>query len=346
MAAFVVVVAGLRAAQAIVAPFLVAAFLTLLSLPALYWFEKKRLPTWLALLVITVLVVLIGLVLAGVLGSSVNELRLQLPAYQERVATLQANLDDWLKQHGMRAGLELDQELANTERVVSLFGNLLGAIGSLLNNALIIVFMLVFMQLEASGFPAKLRAIRSESSDVSLRLERIRSSVWRYVRLKTRVSLLTGVLVTFWLWLLGVHFPLLWGLLAFLFHFVPTIGSFIAAVPAVLVAALQPDVAGRLMSVTESFHLAGYTALGYLVINLIIGNFVEPRLMGSGVGLSTLVVFLSLVFWGWVLGPVGMVLSVPLTMIVKIVLDNSEDLRWVGILLGPEVPAEPSPKSP
>jgi AI-2 transport protein TqsA len=340
LAAFVVIVAGLRAAQAIVVPFLVAAFLTLLSLPTLHWFQRKGLPTWLAMLVISVIVMVVGIVLVGVVGSSVNDLRLQLPAYQKRVVTLQTNLDDWLKKHGMEAGLKLDQEVFDTKRLFAMLGDMLGALGSLLNNALMIVFMLVFMQLEAADLPAKLRAVTSESSDVSVRLERIQSTVWRYVRLKTRISLLTGVLVTAWLWLLGVNFPLLWGLLAFLLNFVPTIGSFIAAVPAVLVAGVQPGTAGQPMSVAASLYLAGYAALGYIVINIVIGNVIEPRLMGSGVGLSTLVVFLSLVFWGWVLGPVGMVLSVPLTMIVKIVLDNSEDLRWVAILLGPDVPAE------
>lgn len=340
-AAFVVIVAGLRAAQIIVVPFLLAAFLTLLSLPALHWFQRKGLPTWLAMLTITVIVVLVGLGLVGVVGSSVMELQQQVPAYHERVTALQKSLGGWLTSHGIDSGFGFDQQFFDTERILSLFGSMLGALGSLLNNALIIVFLLIFMQLEAADLPAKLRAISTAGSNVSERLERIQSTVWRYVRLKTRLSLLTGVLVTAWLWLLGVDFPLLWGLLAFLLNFVPTIGSFIAAVPAVLVAALQPAAAGQPMSVGASLYLALYAALGYTVINVVIGNVIEPRLMGSGVGLSTLVVFLSLVFWGWVLGPVGMVLSVPLTMVLKIVLDNSEDLRWVAILLGPDVPDKP-----
>lgn len=344
IAAFVVIVAGLRAAQAIIIPFLLAAFLTLLSLPVLHWFQNRGLPTWLALLVITVLVLLIGLILVGVIGSSANELRLQLPEYQERVTLLQVDLDDWLKANGFDAGLSLDQDVLDAERILSLFGNMLGVLGSLLNNALVIIFMLVFMQLEAADLPAKLRAITSEGSDISARLDRIQSTVWQYMRLKTRISLLTAVLATAWLWYLGVDYPVLWGVVAFLLNFVPTIGSFIAAAPPVLVAALQPDIAGKPMSVEDSLYLAAYTVLGYVVINVVVGNVIEPRVMGSGVGLSTLVVFLSLVFWGWVLGPVGMVLSVPLTMIVKIALDNSTDARWIAILLGDEVP--PTPNKP
>ena len=140
-----------------------------------------------------------------------------------------------------------------------------------------------------------------------------------------------GLLIAAWLWLLGVDFPLLWGLLAFLLNFIPNIGSFIAAVPAVVLAFLQLNLA-----------TAAYAAAGYVALDFVIGNVIEPRLMGRGLGLSSLVVFLSLVFWGWVLGPVGMLFSVPLTMIVKIVLDSSDDLRWIAILLSSEAPAKPA----
>jgi len=211
---------------------------------------------------------------------------------------------------------------------------MLGSVGHLLNNFLIVVLMLVFMQFEAANLPAKLRSIYPDKSIVFDRLERIKLSIWQYARLKTRISLITGVFVAAWLWLIGVDLPVLWGLIAFLFNFVPNIGSFIAAVPAVAVAILQPGHGGNLPTVADSLALGGWTALGYVLVNIVIGNVLEPRMLGSGVGLSTLVVFLSLVFWGWVLGPVGMVLSVPLTMIVKIALDNSENLQWIATLLG------------
>jgi predicted PurR-regulated permease PerM len=147
------------------------------------------------------------------------------------------------------------------------------------------------------------------------------------------VSLATGVLVAVWLVVLGLDYPLLWGLLAFLLNYVPNIGSIIAAVPAVLLAVVQLGILRALL-----------VAAGFLVVNLVMGGAVEPRFMGRGLGLSTLVVFLSLLFWGWLLGPVGMLLSVPLTMTVKIALDSREDTRWAAVLLGaataPAVPAK------
>ena len=133
-------------------------------------------------------------------------------------------------------------------------------------------------------------------------------------------------MVTSLLTILGVDYPILWGLVAMVFNSVPNIGSIIAAVPALLLALVQigPDV-------------MLYTGLGYVVVNLVMGNVVEPRFMGRGVGLSTLVVFLSLVFWGWALGLVGMLLSVPLTMIVKIALEAKEETRWIAVLIGPDI---------
>ncbi|UCE63456.1 MAG: AI-2E family transporter, partial [Nitrospirota bacterium] len=133
------------------------------------------------------------------------------------------------------------------------------------------------------------------------------------------------IIVTLWVWLLGIDFPLIWGLLAFLLNYIPNLGSIIAAIPAVLLGYIQFD-PGRALLV----------ALGYVIINIVFGNFVEPRLMGRKLGLSTLVVFLSLVFWGWLWGPVGMLLSVPMTMIVKISLESNPSTQWVGILMDSE----------
>ena len=119
-----------------------------------------------------------------------------------------------------------------------------------------------------------------------------------------------------------VDYPLLWGLLAFLLNYIPNLGSIIAAVPTVLLTLVQLGWSAALI-----------VFAGYSVVNVVIGSFIEPRFMGKGLGLSTLVVFLSLVFWGWVLGPVGMLLSVPLTMTLKIALESSEENRWLAKLL-------------
>jgi predicted PurR-regulated permease PerM len=151
----------------------------------------------------------------------------------------------------------------------------------------------------------------------------------RYLGIKTLVSLATGLCAGLLTWALDLDFPLLWAMFAFLLNYVPTIGSIIAAVPAVLLALIQIGPGA-----------AGATAMGFISINLVFGNFLEPRLMGYGVGISPLVVFVGLIAWGWIFGPVGMLLSVPLTMTLKMALENDNRTRWVAILLGSERDAE------
>ena len=156
-------------------------------------------------------------------------------------------------------------------------------------------------------------------------MTRMASQVQNYLVAKTAISAATGVVIGMWVGLMGLDFPLSWGLLAFMFNFIPTLGSIFAAVPAVLLALIQPDLG------PES---AAIIAAGYLAVNVMFGSLLEPTLMGHRLGLSTLVVFISLVFWGWVWGPVGMLFSVPLTMVVKITLENTHEFRWVAVMLG------------
>jgi len=198
-----------------------------------------------------------------------------------------------------------------------------------LTNTFLIFFTMIFILLEASSGRTKFDAAfgRSESS-----LERPRmflQNLGRYLGIKTIVSLATGLCAGVLTWSIGVDFPLLWAMLAFLLNYIPTIGSIIAAVPAVLLALVQ-------LGPGE----AGATAIGFAAINVIFGNLIEPRLMGYGVGISPLIVFVGLVFWGWVFGPVGMLLSVPLTMTLKLALESDEGTRWVAILIGSERDAE------
>jgi predicted PurR-regulated permease PerM len=181
------------------------------------------------------------------------------------------------------------------------------------------------MLLEATSIPAKLRFIVGEQDSSMAPFEKFIGNVKNYMAIKTIVSLASGICVAILIYIMGVDYPMLWGMLAFALNYVPNIGSIIAAIPPVLLAIIQ-----------VGFFKAMMVAVGFVVINLVIGSVIEPRYMGRGLGLSTLVVFLSLLFWGWVLGPVGMLLSVPLTITAKIALDSRDETRWMAVLLGPE----------
>jgi predicted PurR-regulated permease PerM len=200
---------------------------------------------------------------------------------------------------------------------------IVASFGNMMTNAFLILLTVIFILAEEVGFSEKLRSSSSDSAKTLQGIERFTASVNQYMAIKTLLSLVTAVLIMLWLWVLGVDYIVLWGLLAFLLNFIPNLGSILAALPVVLLALVQ---LGPMTAIL--------TALGYLLVNVVIGNAIEPRFMGKGLDLSALVVFLSLVFWGWVLGSVGMLLSVPLTMTVKIALESSDDTRWLGVMLG------------
>jgi AI-2 transport protein TqsA len=322
-ASLVIVVAGLRAGAPILLPCALALFLAVLNLPFIFWLNARRVPRMLAILIALLINVAILGVLALVVSQAVSELRGALPHYVDRFRTLSDTTVDWLQARRVPVSDWTSLDLFSQDNIVNLVSGTLRGIASLLSNAFLVLLIMIFMLSEATIFPAKLRAaIGGDEADLSRYRGMIRD-VQQYLGIKTLVSLLTGLLIGFWTWMLGLDFPLFWGLIAFLFNYVPNIGSILASIPAVMLALLEFG-PGRALGV----------AAGYMVVNLVIGNFLEPNLHGRRFGISTLVVILSLVFWGWVWGPVGMILSLPLTMILKITLENTEDFRWIAVLLG------------
>ena len=332
VAAFVIVIAGMRAAEPLLVPLLLAAFFAIICAPPLIWLEEKGFPRGIAILIVITAIIGVQVLVATLIGTSVNDFTANLPRYEERLQEEVGAIRNWLENRGLPKSNEALVESFDLKAVFRVIGKTLGGIGTLLSNTFLILITMIFIVLEASSFPQKLRLISGDSSESLSNLQKIVNNIKHYVAIKTLVSLATGMFIAIWLIALGVDYPWLWGLLAFFLNFVPNIGSIIAAVPPTLLAFVQFGFIKLLL-----------TALGYVIVNVMIGNIIEPRFMGRGLGLSTLVVFVSLVFWGWVLGPVGMLLSVPLTMTVKIALESNEDTRWIAILLGSDVTAESTP---
>jgi len=328
LAALVIVVAGMRAASDLLEPFLLAIFISIVCVPAMNWLVARRVPEGLSVLLVMLGLILVVVISMAVLGASVNGFMRQLPVYQQALTERAGGLLNHLAALGVDTDISALRERFDPAMAIGLAGKLMGRFGAVLGNALLILIAVAFILLEAARMPAKVLAATQDASHGLDAFERFAAGVKQYLAIKSMVSLGTGLLVTVWLWALDVDYPLLWGALAFLFNYIPNIGSFLAAIPACLLA-----------WVLHGGVTASVVAAGYIVINTVIGNFLEPRLMGRSLGLSTLVVLVSLVFWGWVLGPVGMVLSVPLTMILRIALDSHEETRWIAILLGPEVEA-------
>jgi AI-2 transport protein TqsA len=333
MAAGVVVVAGLRAGAPILLPFSLALFLAILSLPVLFWLQGRGVPTPLAVILAVLLDVAILGVILLLASQSVAELQMRLPRYVERFTTL---FDSWmeaLQVRGIPAAEYISdqmEEMISAAAIMDFVGGVLARAAAFLSSAFLVILIMVFMLAEASVFPEKFRAVLGKEDDGDMgRFAKVTGEVLEYLVIKTGVSLGTGLCIGLWAWIMGLDFPILLGLIGFLLNYVPTIGSILAAIPAILLAVIQFGGVGPVIVV----------ATGYLVINVIFGNLLEPHLLGRRLGLSTLVVILSLVFWAWVWGPVGALLAVPLTMVLKIMFENTEDLRWVAVLLDKEPPA-------
>ncbi len=323
VAAFIVVVAGMRAAESLLVPFLLSLFIAVIVTPLLSWLNRRGFPNWLSILLIIVLIVVLGFFMGVIVGSSINSFRADLPEYQARLLALSDGLQQKLASMGIVIDISQWREIFNPSAALAMAGNTLASFGNLMTDGFLILLTVMFILAEEVNFTDKLRQAVPGGAKTVVALNSFTSSVNKYMAIKTMVSLLTGFIVMISLFFIGVDYYVLWGLLAFLLNFIPTLGSILAAVPPVLLAIVQ-------LGVPEALA----TAAVFFGVNTIIGNVLEPRFMGKGLDLSSLVVFLSLVFWGWILGPVGMLLSVPLTMTVKIALENFEGTRWVGVMLG------------
>ncbi len=330
MASVVVVVAGLKAAAPILLPFSIALFLAILTLPIMLWLTRRGVPTPLAIFLAVLADVAIFGMIVLLLTQSVADFQLRLPRYAERFQNLFNSWIDGLEARGLPAGEYVTGELISARAIMDFVGGTLSRVASFLSNALIVILILVFILAEASVFPAKFRAVLGRKDGDMSRFGKITGEVLEYLLIKTVVSLATGITIGIFAWVMGLDFPVLLGIIGFALNYVPTIGSVIASIPAILLALVQFGGFGPALVVT----------LGYVIINIIFGNLIEPQLLGRRLGMSTLVVILSLVFWAWVWGPVGALLAVPLTMVVKIMLENTQDLRWVAILLDKAPPAE------
>ncbi len=321
LAAVIVIIAGMKQAATLLVPFLLSVFIAVLSLPAMKGLEKRGLGAGLSLLVVVLGVFVAGFLLSLLIGTSIDDFRRSLPEYEQRITEQKDLLVGWLEGRGITVPQTLVGEMLDPNAAMRLLSSIFRSFGSVLTNSFLILLTVIFILLEAKSFSKKFAQISDQKSEF---IDEFVGKLNGYMGIKTLTSFATGVLVTLLLWLLGVDNAQLWGVMAFLLNYVPNIGSIIAAVPAVLLTMVQLGPGSALL-------VAG----GYLVINIVVGSVLEPRFMGKGLGLSTLVVFLSLVFWGWVLGPVGMLLSVPLTITVKLALDSKKETRWLGVLLGP-----------
>ncbi|MCJ8321723.1 MAG: AI-2E family transporter [Colwellia sp.] len=327
IASIFIILAGLKTATNLLVPFLLSVFIAIICNPLIEKASQFKIPRFISVIFVIVIFVSIALSLAGLVSKSLTELMTLIPEYRVQLIQQFTWLTEQLAQYKIQISTGLLIEYFDPAAAMGLAANMLSGLGSVMANLFLIILTVIFMLFEAPSLPSKLHIALDDPERRMKQIDQFLTSVNHYIAIKTMVSIATGLIVSIMLWAFDLDFYLLWGVLAFLLNYIPNIGSIIAAVPAMSLAILQLGVAE-----------AGFIGLGYLIINTVMGNVVEPRYLGRGLGLSTLVVFLSLIFWGWLLGTVGMLLSVPLTMIIKIGLESSEGGRWFAIMLsGDEV---------
>lgn len=308
-ACIVIVVGGMRVAAPLLTQLLMVAFTAIVLSPLYDALRRLGFPSWAA-----VLAVVVGLAgvcvwaLVYLLPPALLEFSKNLPSYHAQLSETARNVERWLSDNDVPVprGYLVGLVSVDAATISHIGKTSLAVAGGLLKNGIIVLVVVAFLLSEMPRIPAAARSVRWLRGPRWELLVRFAQDVRHYMGIKTAVSAATGLVIYAGLRLFGVDSPVLLGVLAFLLNFVPAIGSVIAAVPGVLLA-LGSGGAG----------VAAATAVLYLSANQILGNIVEPRALGAGFGVSPVVVLLSAVFWGWVLGPVGMLLAVPLTMAVR-----------------------------
>jgi len=325
MAYLVILIAGLKAGSNLIVPLLMAFFWFLLFLPLI---DKLRSFGMLDIFT-TIIVFAITLGIVVIMGTflvvSGQDIIANLPVYQERYYELLPKIAVFFEKFGITMGKSHIENLFDPIQIINYMAIFLKEMGGIMTNGLLTLFIVLFLFLESSLLSKKVLYL-AKRKDTKEKIELFLHNVNTYFLTKTAISVLTGLLIYAILAFVGLDNAPLFGFLAFLLNYIPNIGSIMAAIPAILVSLLQ-------LGIMETVFIAA----GYILVNSVMGNILEPKLLSRGVGLSILVVFLSMVFWGWVFGPVGMFLSVPLTTVVKIGCDDSRNWKWVSVLLGDKI---------
>jgi predicted PurR-regulated permease PerM len=328
-AAFVIIVAGIMFAASFVTSLLMALFISIILSQPILLLQKKKVPQGLAISIVFILVTGIFLGFGEIIANSFSSFSENEAQYEKNLSEMGSSTLLFLEDKGIHISTEKITGLYEPSRIMSFTAGFLGQLGGFMGNSLTIFFLALFLLLELDTVPVKIKAIIHGNIESLAYFDVIGDSIRHYLSIKTATSLLTGLLVWIGLAIIGLDYAIIWALIAFLLNYIPNIGSIIAAVPAIAFALVQLGFSGVI-----------WTAIIFVVVNMIVGNAVEPKMMGKGLGLSTFVVFLSLLFWGFILGTVGMFLSVPLTMAIKIMLEQNPKTKWIAIVLGTEKEAQ------
>lgn len=321
-AAFVIVIAGIKAASSIVVPILLSVFIATISAPAIFKLEKFGIPKIVAFFIVLSFVVFILLGFAYILSTSLDSFLANTPVYSSKIISLIGSLKDVLEKFGVIVSKSDLETMFNPSGALNFAGSFLKSFSAVLSKSFLIFLGVTFMLFESSSLKTKIYLLTNKENSSKNPFDEFSEKLNSYLAIKSIVSLITGACISLGLSIIGVDFALLLGVVAFLLNFIPAIGSILAAIPAILVALVGLDL-----------NSVFWVVLLYLSVNVLMGNIIEPKFLGKGLGLSVLVIFISLLFWGWVLGSVGMFLAVPISMTLKLALESNPKTKKIAMIL-------------
>jgi AI-2 transport protein TqsA len=323
LAAFIIILAGVMYAKSILTPILLALFVSIICAQPISWLEKKKVPRGVALIIVLLGMIILFMAFGFVIGGAISSFSGNLSKYEASLTTISHDFIDSMNDRGWKIQSDQLSNLIQPGKILEYTATVLNTLVNMVGTTFLIFLIVIFILLEFGSFSIKAKAVRSESNKTIPYFSTISQNIRHYLAIKTSLCIAVGVLIYIALLIIGVDYPLLWALIAGLMNYIPNIGSILATIPTAIFALVQLGPGGAL-----------WTLIASLIVHNILGNFIEPRIMGKGLGLSTLVVFLSLLFWGFVFGLVGMFLSVPFTMTIKIILEQNEKTNWIAVLLG------------
>jgi AI-2 transport protein TqsA len=330
LSATVVVLVGIRLGAPILNPIFFAVVLSLLFSPVYSWLKRRGLPAPLALLIMLVLLTVLFVGLFFILGVSISRFSERVGFYTTQLNGQLVDLDALIERLGL-SNVDL-RDVVKPSALAEALGVVLSGIAAFLSDLFLILMIMLFLLGEGPAMMNRLRASVGEGHPQVARLTTVGQSVVRQFGLRAIVNLVTGAGVTVLLFVLGVDFPLLWGILTFFLSFVPYIGLVLAVAPAVVLALAEFGVTRAVLVIA-----------GVVVINILAENVLSPMMMGRGLNISPTVVFLSFIIWAWLLGGPGAFLALPITLFVAVMFDTFPETRWLASIIGVSSPDTDAP---
>ena len=306
VACVVIIIAGMQAIAPVLNLFLVALLLAVSIMPLVAWQLNRGWPRTLALGLTILFVIVIGASLTSILGLAINNMAQKAPFYKDRITEIYQSGLNYIASKGINIEDVQSLELFSPDKLVSIGSTFIEGILSTFGNFFFVLLLMIFILIEFSQIQLKAARKEYEEDSWQLRFSEIANDLKRYVSITALSGLMAAIANIILLLAVGVDFAIMWGFLAFLFSFIPNLGFILSVVPPALIALLEYGWPQCLIVV-----------IGFIVINSLIDNILKPRFLGQEFNISILMVFVSLLFWGWVLGPIGAILGVPMTMAVK-----------------------------